>query len=240
MAETRNKDLDDKIKILLAIPLYNNRKTIKSVVEGALKSGLDILVVDDGSDDGGAELLEPLGVSVLVHSRNMGKGKTISSAAGWAQERAFSHIITIDADGQHDPSDIGKFVDKIMENPKQIIVGARDMAAANAPFSSRLGKCLSNFWLKIIAGTTLPDSQCGFRAYPLNALNMTECRSSRYDYEIEILVRSSWAGYGVDSVNVSVEYTKETNKASHFKPWLDNFRCAKIFASLLLRRIFLK
>jgi glycosyltransferase involved in cell wall biosynthesis len=232
--------IDNNINILLVIPLYNNRNTIEDVAGDALKSGLELLVVDDGSNDGGSELIESMGLSLLKHSENRGKGKAIQTAAAWAEEKGFSHIITIDADGQHDPAELNKFIKKIEENPLSIVVGNRDLRRAGAPYPSRLGKTLSNFWLKVVTGKSLPDTQSGFRAYPVRALNEIKCFSSRYDYEIEILVRSSWAGFDLDFINISVKYSDEINKTSHFRPWLDNLRCIKIFACLLFKRLALR
>ena len=233
--DSAKKKSNDEIKILAVVPLFNNIKTVREVVEGVLSSGLDLLVVNDGSNDGSPEALEGLPATIISHARNMGKGVAIRTAGKWADEHNYSHIITIDADGQHNPSEIGKFVDKIHNAPRSIIVGNRSFGGQCVPFSSRFGRKNSNFWVKTACGATLPDTQSGFRAYPAETVNKVACHSDKYDYEVEILVKSVWAGLSLESVDISVKYSEETREASHFHPWLDNLRCTRIFLFLVFR-----
>ncbi|OGV50054.1 MAG: hypothetical protein A2017_02700 [Lentisphaerae bacterium GWF2_44_16] len=226
-----------KIKILLVIPLFNNAGTIKELAVEVLEQGYSVLIVNDGSTDNGPEIVKELCLTLINHSVNRGKGAAIKTAAEWAEENHFTHIITIDADGQHLPSEISIFTEKIKENPLSIIVGNRDFEKAGAPEASRVGRENSNLWFKLATGSSLPDTQSGFRAYPVEAIRKIKCLAERYNYEIEIIVRGAWAGLPVVPVNISVKYNEETKKASHFRPFMDSLRCSKTFALLILRNL---
>lgn len=225
----------DAIRALIVIPTYNNRATLREVVERALQTGLRVLVVNDGSDDGGPATLAGLPIKRIDIYPNEGKGVAIATAAHWASGQGFTHLITIDADGQHDPAEAPRFVEKIQENPWAIIVGERRMAESAAPGSSRFGRHFSNFWLKVATGVSLPDSQSGYRAYPVAALRALPCSGRHYEYEVEILVRAAWAGLPLESVPISVHYEPPERRVSHFRPFLDNMRISKIYSRSVIR-----
>ncbi len=229
---------DQPISVLLVIPTYNNHNTLRSVVEDSLKTGLKILVVNDGSTDGGPDTIADLNVERLNLPKNKGKGIAIQAAARWAYENDFTHIITMDADGQHSASDVPKFVEKINENPLSIVLGARDFNSTDTPESSKFGCKFSNFWVRVSTGVSVSDSQSGFRAYPVDALQRLRCLSRRYNYEVEILVKCIWAGLAVQSVNIAVNYNPETIKASHFRPFVDNARISLTYTYLVTRNLF--
>lgn len=220
------------MKILSVIPLYNNKKTVRAVAEKTIEQGLPLLVVNDGSTDGSAKTLEGLNLELINIPVNSGKGAAIRKAAEWAEKNDFTHIITLDADGQHLPEEIPFFIEKIKNCPNSIIVGNRDFSSINIPAASRIGRINSNFWLRVTSGFYLPDTQSGFRAYPVKAITGTKHRCSRYDYEIEVLVRSAWRGFNLDHIPVSVIYNEETRKGSHFNSINDNIRCSLIFSIL--------
>lgn len=233
-----NNNKKQQNKILLVIPTYNNRKTLPNVVKDSLKTGLSILVVNDGSTDGGPETINDLNAKRLNLPKNKGKGIAIQTAAAWAQKNKFTHIITMDADGQHLAKDVPKFVDKINENPLSIVLGVRDFENTDTPESSQFGRKFSNFWVRIATGISVKDSQSGFRAYPVEALSRLRCFSRRYNYEVEILVKGIWAGLAVQTVNISVNYNSEIIKASHFRPFVDNARISLTYTYLVTRNLF--
>jgi len=222
------------INILIVIPTFNNLKTLRTVTEKAVSTGLKVLVVNDGSTDGGPETLAGLSVTLLDFTDNRGKGSAILSAAEWAETNGYTHIITIDADGQHDPGDAALFPDLIRENPWTIIVGTRQFGEM-VPFSSRFGRKFSNMWVWITTGWRVPDSQSGFRAYPVAALRQVKCQGRKYNFEVEILVRGIWAGLSIVHKDISVHYSDETIKASHFDPLRDNARISWTYTRLVLR-----
>ncbi|GHV50223.1 hypothetical protein FACS1894168_1060 [Deltaproteobacteria bacterium] len=159
------------------------------------------------------------------------------SGAKEAAKVGATHIISIDADGQHDPADIPSFLAVIDENPLALLVGCRDFATENVPFSSRFGRTFSNFWFKVQTGEVLSDMQCGFRAYPLVVFERVACSETRYSFEIEILVRGVWAGFSVRDVPIRVYYPPREERISHFAAFWDNVRISWLNTRLTIRAI---
>jgi glycosyltransferase involved in cell wall biosynthesis len=228
----------EDIRVLLVIPTYNNRSTLRQVVEKALQTGLPVLVVNDGSTDGGQDTLVGLPVDSIDLPKHRGKGVAIRAAADWAGKKEYSHFVTLDADGQHDPKDTARFVQKIKQNPLSIVIGKRDFSSSEIPGSSVFGRKFSNFWIKIASGVGVADSQSGFRAYPVEAIRRIRCYANRYHYEVEILVKGIWAGLSVQSVDISVHYSRQTIESSHFRPFLDNLLISLTYTRLVIRNFF--
>jgi len=224
-----------KPHILIVIPTFNNIRTIESVTLDAVKTGYDLLIVNDGSDDGTEKSIDKLSNFTIHLKNNSGKGAAIIKAAKWAKKNNYSHIITIDADGQHNPSEIINFIPKIQSNPMTIVVGTRNFNQETIPGSSRFGRKFSNFWLKAACGVSIPDSQSGFRAYPVDAILKLKCKDTRYNFEIEILAKAAWAGLDILSTDISVHYSDKTKESSHFHPLKDNFRISLTYTKLVTR-----
>lgn len=228
---------DNKLfAVAVAVPVFNNERTVAKVVRGVLDLGLPVLVIDDGSTDGSSLGLADLPVSRIDFPVNRGKGVAIRAAFQWAKKNNFSHLITIDADGQHDPQDIPRFIEKVRESPSKVIIGKRHFNA-DVPGKSRFGRAWSNLWTRIVSGKSTPDSQSGFRAYPAGLLADMKFLGRRYEFEVEVLARAAWAGLEFDWVDVSVRYFQGQERISHFKPLRDNFRISVIYALLVLRRL---
>jgi glycosyltransferase involved in cell wall biosynthesis len=227
----------DNLKILIVIPTFNNKSTLRRVVEEALALGLPVLVVNDGSTDGAMDSIANLPVQRIDFRQNNGKGAAIRAAAQWADEQGCTHIITMDADGQHDPGDLSRFVATIQQYPMSLIIGVRDFGMTNTPGSSVFGRKFSNFWIRISCGMQVQDSQSGFRAYPLELFRHVYPRARRYNFEMEILVRAIWAGMAVEQIGINVHYTTETMRASHFRPFVDNARISLTFSRLVTRNL---
>ena len=224
--------------ILVVIPVYNHGETLKSVVKGALAAGFPVLVVDDGSSDGGVETLDGLDCQIETLQKNMGKGAAILAGAAIAREHGYGSIITIDADGQHDPADTKGVAEKAIATPHPaIVIGAREMTQDTVPGSSHFGRAFSNFWVRLECGCELSDTQSGFRLYPVEILLGQRFSKNRYDFEVEVLVRSVWAGVDVLSVPVSVHYPPSGERVSHFHKFLDNWRLTRLHTALVCRRL---
>ena len=226
------------VNILVVIPVYNHGETLRGVAEGVLATRLKLLVVDDGSDQVVAPLLAGLDLQLLRHEKNRGKGSAILSAASFAREAGFSHIITLDADGQHNPQELGKLVGQIQASPKAFIVGSRDFSGAdNVPFSSRFGRRFSEFWMYIQTTCRVNDMQSGFRAYPVAALEKLKLYDNHFSFEVEVLVKASWAGFEIVEVPISVFYPKAAERISHFKAFKDNLRITVLNTRLTIRAL---
>jgi uncharacterized protein (DUF2062 family) len=165
------------------------------------------------------------------------KGEAILAAARFAEGWGYQAIITIDADGQHDPADAGLLVEAACGNWPAIVVGARRMETENVPRSSLFGRDFSNFWVRLECGRSLPDTQSGYRLYPVELLQGTRFISRRYTFEIEVLVRGSWAGLTLLSVPVSVYYPPGDERISHFHKLKDNARLSCLHTFLVTRAL---
>ena len=224
-------------KTLVVIPVYNHAKTLRGVVEGALAQGFDVLVLDDGSTDGSLDSVADLPVRRHRLPVNLGKGGAILAGARIAQSSGYQAILTIDADGQHDPADARLLLEAAACSWPCIVIGARRMETLNVPRSSLFGRDFSNFWVRLECGQTLPDTQSGYRLYPVEFLESSRFLSRRYTFEIEVLVRGSWAGLAVLSTPVSVYYPPGDERISHFHKFKDNLRLSCLHTFLVTRSL---
>lgn len=224
-------------KTLVVIPVYNHVKTLRDVVEGALAQGFAVLVVDDGSTDGSLDSVVDLPISRHRLPENQGKGGAILAAAQLARSDGYQAILTIDADGQHDPADAWLLRKAASSSWPCIVIGARRMETDNVPRSSLFGRDFSNFWVRIECGQTLPDTQSGYRLYPVEFLERSRFLSRRYTFEIEVLVRGRWAGLPLLSTPVSVYYPPGDERISHFHKFKDNLRLSCLHTFLVTRSL---
>lgn len=210
----------DPRQICAVIPTYNNGGTVAAVVRGVLAQGLPVLVVDDGSVDGTEKALNGLDIIVLRHQKNLGKGRALKTGLEEARRLGYRFALTIDADGQHDPADIPVLVAAAGE--KTLVVGSRNLTADGMPSGSTFANRFSNFWFTLQTGRKLPDTQTGFRIYPLEDLPSLKLLTSRYEAELTLLVFSAWRGVRLVPVPVKVYYPED--RVSHFRPFADFFR----------------
>ena len=222
---------------MIVIPVYNHPGTIRDVVARALEIHDRVMVVDDGSSDAAAVLLAGLNVHVVRHTKNMGKGAAILTGAMEAGRLGMTHIVTIDADGQHDPSDFLRFLPIIEENPHAIIIGRRYFQGTDAPRLSIFGRNFSNFWMRLQTGISVGDTQSGFRAYPLAVLTGLSLRERHYSFEVEVLVKAAWAGVEILETDISVYYAPPEKRISHFRGFLDNLRISLLNTRLTMRSV---
>lgn len=215
----------DVLKVCVIIPTYNNASTLAGVIEDVAGYSNHIIVVNDGSTDNTAEIILRFpSVQFISYSKNVGKGWALRQAFKYAADKGYHYSITIDSDGQHFAKDIPLFIDKIETIPNSIITGARNMGQASVPGGSSFGNKVSNFWFKVETGVNCPDTQSGYRLYPLLPLNKIHFITRKYEFEIEVLVRAVWKGIKVESVPVTVYYAPKNERVSHFRPFKDFFR----------------
>jgi uncharacterized protein (DUF2062 family) len=221
-----------------AIPVYNNRETVRKVAEECRAVLGKVLVVDDGSTDADlTELLAGLDVTLLTHGENRGKGEAILTASRYIEEHGGEYMITIDADGQHLPRDLHTFLPLLRTEDPAIVIGCRNFNTDNVPGSSRFGRSFANFWLLVETGLVIRDCQSGFRAYPVRLLNRLRFKGAHYDFEAEVLARGAWGGLALKMVDIDVMYPKPEERVSSFKPFLDNLRLTGIHSMLVGRRM---
>lgn len=226
-------------KTCVIIPTYNNARTLERVILGVLQFSEDIIVVNDGSNDNTGSILENYQdtIEIISYERNKGKGFALRKGFRKAITLGFKHAITIDSDGQHFPEDLYHFSKAIEENPDKLIMGARDMKQESVPQKSSFGNRFSNFWYWINTGYKLPDTQTGYRAYPLRKIKKMRFWTRKFEFEIEVIVRLAWSGVKVISVPVKVAY--EEDRVSHFRPGKDFFRISVLNTVLVLLTLFI-
>jgi len=224
-------------KILVVIPIYNHVASIHDVVSRCLKYHPDVLVVDDGSEEDVDAALADLDVTIIKHEYNQGKGQAILTAARYAQEHHKTHIITLDADGQHYPEHIPDFIAAAQEDPEAILLGVRDFNSSNAPFSSRFGRAFGNFWVRLQTGVKIKDIQSGYRTYPVFILNNLKYMFHSYAFEDEVIVRGLWAGVPVRQLPIKVFYPPSEKRISHFCKFRENLRLTILNIYLTIRTI---
>lgn len=221
------------MKFLTVIPHYNHSGTLRRVAEDVLRHTQDVAVFDDGSDQSPQNLLEGLPVQFVRFEKNRGKGAVILDAAQYAKERGFTHIITIDADGQHAAADIPPLVQAARSHPHALIIGVRRFDPKTVPFSSRFGRKFGGFWVHLQTGKKVSDVQSGYRCYPVEMLLCQSFWCKRYSFEVEAAVKALWGGFGVEETGVSVAYPKD--RISHFGALKDNFRLSVLNTYLTIR-----
>ena len=228
---TRLKELS----VCVLIPTYNNSGTLAAVINDVLQYTDQVIVVNDGSTDNTAGVLQNFPVlQILTQSRNSGKGLALRTGFDYAFKKGYKYAISIDADGQHFASDLYKFLDKLEDAPGAIIIGARNMNQDSVPGKSSFGNRFSNFWFKIETGMVMPDTQSGYRLYPLQPLHSTHFFTRRFEFEIEVLVRAAWKGVDIVSVPVGVYYAPKEIRVSHFRPVKDFTRISLLNTILVL------
>lgn len=225
-------------RIWCAIPVFNNKNTVRDIVTQCAALIQDVIVVDDGSTDTNiASLLADINIIVLKHEKNLGKGQAILTASRYIEAHGGLYMITIDADGQHFPGDMEKFIPLIEESEPCIIIGSRNFTSDTIPQKSRFGRKFANFWLRVETGVSIDDCQSGFRCYPVRYLNQIKFKGSHYDFEAEVLAKAVWAGLQLKTVKIDVHYPEPEARVSSFRPFLDNFRISLIHSMLVGRRL---
>ena len=228
MSETSiNTNIENSSKELsccIIIPTYNNCKTIQRVIDGVIEHGLgyQIIIINDGSTDKTAQILEGYKdkAILLSHPENRGKGFSLRKAFDKAWELGFQNAITIDSDGQHYPEDLYLFIDAAKQNPGALIMGARNMEQEGVPGKSSFGNKFSNFWFKVETGITLPDTQTGFRLYPLEPISKMKLFTTKFETEIEVIVKLAWKNIKCMPIKINVLYDPD-ERVSHFRPFKD-------------------
>ncbi len=220
MMNSREKFQSHKVAVL--IPTYNNASTLKKILNDVLGYTDQLIVVNDGSTDNTLSILkEYQQIEVISYSKNIGKGWALRQGFKLALSKGYDYVISIDSDGQHFADDLPAFLERLERHPNTLLIGARNMSQASVPGKSSFGNKFSNFWYKVETGITLPDTQSGYRLYPVRAMAHHTFITRKFEFEIEVLVRAAWRGIAVASVPVKVFYPNKEERVSHFRPFKD-------------------
>lgn len=215
-------------QICAIVPVYNAGILVKNVLNDLLQYPIDIIVVNDGSNDGlTLPILQSFGEKIILcsYNKNIGKGHALKVGFKEALQRHYHYALTMDADGQHRVEDVEKFMHEVVLHQKDaLLLGSRSFDNENMPSSNRFANNFSNFWYKVQTGKKLSDTQTGFRLYPLQALSKMTIFTSRYETELEILVRLTWRGIDIAEVPVEVYYPPKEERVSYFRPQRDFMR----------------
>jgi len=235
MAADKYKELFRKKKCCVIIPTYNNHQTIEQVINDVMEYTDQVVVVNDGSTDNTEEILSKFNqVDIVGYPNNKGKGYALRKGFRFAWDKGYEYAITIDSDGQHFASDLPNFVEAIDENPNAIIIGNRNMDQEGVPGKSSFGNRFSNFWFKFETGIKIPDTQSGYRLYPLKPLSKMIFFTRKYEFEIEVIVRAAWKGVDVTDVPIQIYYAPKETRVSHFRPFRDFSRVSILNAILVI------
>jgi len=236
--KTGSAEMHERFKTLrlcVIIPTYNNATTLAQVIQDVQLYTNDIIVVNDGSTDTTASIAAAFeGVQLIGYEENVGKGWALRTAFKYAAEKGYQHAITIDSDGQHFAKDLPLFVEALEQQPDTMIIGSRNMGQDSVPGGSSFGHKFSNFWFKLETGINCPDTQSGFRLYPLYLLKNMRFFTKKYEFEIEVIVRAAWKGISFSSVPVTVYYAPKETRISHFRPYKDFTRISLLNTVLVL------
>ena len=176
------RDKMRQLKVCTVMPTYNNGGTLRDMVERVLAYCTDVIVVNDGCTDDSVKILASFGnaITVVDYGKNRGKGYALKQGFKKAKTLGFDYVLTIDSDGQHFPEDIPLFVEALEQHLDALIVGSRNLNQENMPDGNTFANKFSNFWFKIQTGIDLPDTQTGYRLYPLKNVPCLALLTYRY------------------------------------------------------------
>jgi glycosyltransferase involved in cell wall biosynthesis len=225
-------------RIAVVIPAYQEASTIAGVARRARAHADAVIVVDDGSTDGTSAALAGLDATVLRNARNLGKGASLARGIAQALADGADAVVTLDADGQHEPAEIPRLARAWQAHPGDVVVGARLRHAERAPRLRKAANRFADFWIGWAAGQALDDSQSGFRLYPAALLARLAVPSGPrrgFVFESELLIEAARAGARIRSVAIDSIY-RAGARPSHFRPVADIAAIARMVAGKLLAR----
>ncbi len=221
------------MKVCIVVPAYNEEKVIGSVLKAIKKNGYrDIIVVDDASSDRTAEIATGLGAEVVSHPINRGLGGALGTGFAAALENEPGIVVTMDADGQHDPADISRLVKPIAQGRADVVIGSRLIRPRGMPLHRRIGNFGLNLITYMLFGVWTTDSQSGMRAFSADALRKITLRTNRMEVSSEIIREIGRNRLRFCEVPIKPIYTEYSRK--HGQSSLNAFR---IVAKLVLKKL---
>ncbi|RMH93186.1 glycosyltransferase family 2 protein [Lysobacter pythonis] len=231
----------DRHNTAIVIPALNERLRIREVIEGALREADSVIVIDDGSDDGTADCIADLPITLLRHARRMGKGASLRDGFAEALRQGKAAVVTMDGDGQHQASDVPRLIAAANRHPRALINGARIRRREQQPFHRRLGNDFGDWGISWGCGFLVRDTQSGQRLYRAPACALGEIPGEDFVYEAQMLISCARElGYRVVSVPIEARYktvhSGEQFRRSHFRPLRDLWRITSHVVGQVWRR----
>lgn len=236
MTEQHSEMCDSPQSYWVVIPAYNEAHTVRDVAMRARQQCPHVVVVDDGSTDGTAEALAGVDVTVLRNEKNLGKAGSLCRGFERALAEGATGIITLDADGQHAPEEIPLFLASSQDNPRAFLLGARRRDQRKKSFWRYFANRMADFWIGWAAGSSIEDSQSGFRLYPavlLQDVAVPHDPARSFVFESEIVIEAVQKGFSCRSVPVTVS-SRSGPRSSHFRPLEDIAGITRMVAWRLL------
>lgn len=221
------------MRTCVLIPVYNEAKTIGSLIAKITNMGMNVIVIDDGSQDNSGFIAKENGAIVLRRTKNRGKGASLRDGFKYILDKEYQAVIIMDGDGQHNPEDLPKFITKALSLKKGIIIGNRMSNAKNMPLARRLTNKFMSFLISAIIGQKIPDTQCGYRLITSSVLKNIKLTTSKYETDSEILIAAGQKGFTIDSINIETIYQREL---SQIKPLIDTLRFIKFITKIIIRK----
>jgi len=211
------------MRTCVLIPAFNEASHITKVVEGAREYVETVIVIDDGSSDGTAELARNAGAFCIESPTNGGKASALRRGINYAVAQNFTHAVTLDGDGQHLPQDIPALLRASQETGADLVIGARSFDRALMPRARYYSNTIGSRWASALVGREIKDSQSGFRLFRLETLNRIKLRSRRYEFEMEALIKLGRAGCIIAHAPIHMVYDNGQAR-SKMKPVRDTVR----------------
>lgn len=228
-------DYENQPFVSVAIPAYNECTTIRNVVTSAREHADEVIVVDDGSEDGTADIARDAGATVVEHESNRGYGGALKTAFEEAAKRHTDYLVIVDGDGQHDPDYIPKLLSKQRETGAEVVIGSRfeDDVDVRAPFYRRIGLWVINLLTNLSLGVVRPrswvsDTQSGFRAYSSTAvesLALDDSIGDQMSASTDVLYHAHRNDYAIEEVGVTIDYDEADTSSQH--PVVHGFELVK-------------
>lgn len=224
----------------ILIPAFNEAPTIRAVVEGALAHSDWVIVIDDGSEDGTDAVVADLPSELIRHEENAGKGHRLAEGIAHAVAGGADAVLSLDADGQHDPDDIPAFLNAFRTNPQAMIVGDRTADRDKMPMYRKKGVAFGDFFLTWATDQRLRDGQCGMRVYPaaVNDFPMDDRDKEKFTFENLVLLYAADQGVEFVRVPIKAHYVENPHRHSHYRPRADTWLITKSITRFIVRRKF--
>jgi len=210
-----------KMKVCVLIPSYNEEGTIGTIVRDVKNMGLEPIIVDDGSLDNTSKIASENGAAVIRHKKNRGKGASIKEGFEYIlKNTSFDTIIIMDADGQHHPEDIEKFLEHARKYNDDIVIGNRMNFTKDMPPIRFVTNKFMSFLLSAMCKQSIPDTQCGFRLVKKDVFKKIKFDSNKYDFDSELIIKASRENMKIASVPIKTIYKGERSEIHPIKDTL--------------------